>query len=367
MNLFLIAIMGVVAGLGVLAVGGFFFVKRRLKRFSLELEDALQELCGSGIPPFSISLRPGRDIAWKNRPELEAVARQFEFAGYQTVNDYEIPQMPEARLRALWHPGTHSYAVIYDHDTAGVFADVCRFFQDDALLLITAGPETGLDYPENVKHLRVEIDLMEPAGAHTLHEAMLQESGGQVGTPMTAEQFPQAFIAAYTREMEWRIARGGPTPEEVRRAALAGGQEAPADEVVAMVRSIWRAAISEHFRAQTQQHYLAHNPMSAQEWELARERIRIVNDWDDPQLLAEELAWSMIEGTYETSDEATEERLYAEAHQRMQDLFKRKTTRAGFAAAQQSLPEKVRLELLSSIEEPAGDVYLEPERHDTDL
>ena len=104
--------------------------------------------------------------------------------------------------------------------------------------------------------------------------------------------------------------------------------------------------------------------MSAQEWEQKRDRIRIVNDWDDTEALADELAWSMIPRT--DNDEA-EERLHEEARQQLLSLFQGRTPRAGFAEAQPSLPEKDRFELVARSEDPAGDIYLEPDCHDPEF
>lgn len=364
MKTFVIAMLGVVAGLLVLGALGFFLLKRKLHRFGHQLGEMLQQLAGAGVPPFSITLRRGGQLGWQNELLVRSVARQFEFAGYLHVDDYAIPEMPDVRIRALWHPGLHSYAVIYDHDTAGVFADVVRFFQDDSALTVTSSPETGLDHPENARHVRLELDLLEPSGAHTLHEAMIQASGSRPVIPATAEQFPHAFIGAYALEMDWRIARGGLSADEVRRAAEAGGQERPDDEAVAMVQRIWRTAIADHIDEQIQESFLAHHPMSAHEWEMRRERVRVVSNWHEADELADELAWSMIEGSGDDEDDEAEERAHAYAKTRLIAVFADRSPGEGFEQAQSLLPEKRRFELLARIEDPPGCIFLAPDCHD---
>jgi hypothetical protein len=367
MQTFLIAMLGVVAGIAVLGAIAFFWIRRKLRGLGAKLGEAIQQLASGGVPPFSITLKRGGPIEWKDRLQVGGVSRHFESTGYVHVDDYSVPEMPDVRLRALWHPNAHSYAVVYDHDTAGVFADVVRFFRNDSVLTVTSAPETGMTYPDNAQHLRLDVDLDEPAGAQLLHEAMLSESGSRSAIPVTAAQFPKAFIGAFALEMDWRIARGGPTADEIRAAASAGGQESPDAEAIALIQSAWRSAISSHHADQSRQVFLQHHPMSAQEWELKRERIRIINDWVEVEGLADELAWSMIAGDYDPDDDEAEERLHEEAQQRVLGAFRGTTPRQGFQAAQALLPEKRRFEHLARIDDPAGDVYLEPECHDGEI
>jgi hypothetical protein len=367
MQTFLIAMLGVVAGIAVLGAIAFFWIRRKLRGLGKKLGEALQQLAAGGVPPFSITLKRGGEIEWRDRLQVDGVSRHFEAAGYVHIDDYSVPEMPDVRLRALWHPNAHSYAVVYDHDSAGIFADVVRFFRNDSVLTVTSAPETGMAYPDNAQHLRLDVDLEEPAGAQLLHEAMLSESGTRSEIPVTATQFPKAFIGAYALEMDWRIARGGPTADEIRAAASAGGQERPDDDAVALVQRGWRSAISSHHADRTRQVFLQRHPMSAQEWEIKRERIRIINDWLDVGGLADELAWSMIADTCDPEDDEAEERLHQEAQQRILGAFSGTTPRRGFQTAQSLLPEKRRFEHLASVEDPAGDVYLEPECHDGEV
>jgi hypothetical protein len=359
MQTFFIAMLGIIA-LGAVA---FFWIRRKLRRCGKDHGEALSPLA-SGVPPFSITLKRGGDIEWKDRLEVAAVSRHFESAGYVHVDDFTVSQMQDVRLRALWHPSAYSYAVVYDHDSAGILVDVVRFFRNDTVLTVTSAPETGMTYPENAQHLRLDVDLAEPSGTQMLHEAMLSESGSRSPIPATAEYFPRAFIGAYALEMDWRIARGGPSAEEIRAAARAGGQELPDEDSVAMLQSAWRSEISAYHAAQTQGVFLCQYPMSIQEWELKRDRVRVVNDWLDPDELADELAGSMIARTYDAEDD--EDQLHAEAQQRVLECFNGVTPRQGFQRTQALLPEKARFEHLASVAKPAGDVYLQPECHDTE-
>ena len=362
MQTFLIALLGVVAGIALLGAVAFLWIRRKVRKLGRSLGEALQHMASaSGVPPFAITLRRGGRIDWSQRRKVDAVARHFEMAGYQHVGDYAVPELPGVQLRALWHPGTHAYAVVYDHVEAGVYADVVRFFRDESVLLVTSAPETGLDDPTGRRTLRLDVDLEEPSGAHFLHDTSVQESGQKTVIPATAEHFPRAFIGSYALEMDWRIARGGPSADEIRAAARVAGEQAPDDAAVAQVQRAWRSAISQHHAARSHEVYLAQHPMSAQEWELKRERIFIVNDWIDVDEMASSLAWSAVEEAEESIDDDAMERMQAETEARIRGAFDGTTPREGFRALQSLLPEKRRYEHLATVEEPPADVYLAPD------
>jgi hypothetical protein len=240
-----------------------------------------------------------------------------------------------------------------------VFVDVVGLHADRSLLTVSNAPESGMDRPSRARLLRMELDSL--AEAHRLHERLVRESDGLVPLPTTAGEFARAVEGAYRMEQNWRIARGGVTADEVRRAAAVGGLEPPDDDAIELVQASWRAAIAEFVSGEVLKAWLESSPMPASEWEERRERIRVVHDHCDADEMAEELAWSMIAGSYDPEDDEAEEQAHEQARRRLQHVFSGSVC-AGFTEAQNLLPEKRRFRKLGAVTRPfAGDVYLEPE------
>ncbi|MGH0032711.1 MAG: hypothetical protein ACQGVC_23205 [Myxococcota bacterium] len=357
MQTFLIAVAGVVFGLLVVAALGVFWLKRKLRGVGKALSALASSL--TRVSPFRITLLPLNVAAWRNGDDMIEASTSLESAGYQRVGDFEVSEMEDVLLRGFWHPQRLSYAVVYDHPQAGVFADVVGMYRDRSLLTVSTCPETGMD-----RHPRSPILRMELEGAdefHRLHERLVAETAGREPIATAPEQFMRAVEGAYWMEMRWRIQRGGVTADEVRRAAAAGGQEPPDDCAVELVQAGWRSAIAAFVEQEVLKAWLDGNPVPAAEWEEQRERIRGVHDHCDGGDLADELAWSMIAGSCDEEDDAAEDRAHAEARSRLAPLFSGSAV-AGFAAALELLPEKRRPRRLGSVAKPfAGDVYLEPE------
>jgi hypothetical protein len=179
-----------------------------------------------------------------------------------------------------------------------------------------------------------------------------------------AEDFPHVFVEAWSQTMDWRIARGGVTSDEIRRVARLAGQRAPDDCVIELVQLTWRGAIDEFVQEEVRRAWLADAGMSAVDWEQLRDRIEVVHERTDPEDRIEALAWTKIEGSYPEDDCKAEERALEQARAQLRPLFA-DGQRTGFARAQLVLPEKRRHQLLASLEAPwPADVYRAPDEPD---
>jgi len=360
MKTFLLVTGGVVVGLLVVVSIGWLWLRRKLRGIGEALGALVTDLAGA-VPPFRISLVPSSRPEWSDPARVLCVSGGFEGEGYQAVGDFEVPEMEGVVLRGFWHPRQHGFAVIYDHPQAGICVDLVALFSDRTLLTVSHSPETGMDRPERSRLVRMQVDLDEPAGAAALHERLVQESAGREPIAVRADHFVRTFTGAYQLEQDWRIARGGVTPDEIRRAAELGGQEPPDDCAVELVQGLWRVAISEFVEQAVLTAYQAGNPMPASEWEGLRDRIQVVHEHVDRDDLADTLAWALIAGSYDEEDDEAEDRLHAEAKQRLAPLFGGSIC-AGFAEAQSLLPEKGRYRKLGSVAQPwVGDLYRAPD------
>lgn len=365
MKIFLLAVAGAMAGLILLIALGRLWLKRRLRRLGAALG---QLAAGSGVPPFRVTLMPvtGADV-FEDGAAVDAATRSLEGTGYRRLDDFEIPELENVLVRGFWHAEHGAFAALVEHPQAGVFVDVVALFTDRSLLTVSSGPETGLERPQRAPRLCVA--LPGPGEVQRLHERLVAEieTSGRTPIPTAPEQFTLAFEGAYRMEQDWRIARGGPTADEVRRAAVAGGQAPPDDATVAQVQATWRRAIAEFVGDEALKAWLADAPLPAAGWEAQRERIRVVHEHSDVRALVETLAAEMVPAGCDEEDEAAWERTHAQARQQLEPLFRADgdgsddVVRAGFARAQALLPEKRRYHALGSVDHPwPAEIYLEP-------
>ena len=359
MQTLLIVTAGVVGGLLIVVALGWWWIKRKLKG----LGEALGALAAGlgGVPPFRITLEEVAEPAWREPGRVLAATGGFEAIGYRTVGDYRIPEMEGVWLRGFWHTQDGTFAALYDHPEAGTCADVVGLFRDRTLLTVSTSPETGMDRPERSPLERMDLDLDDPASAEKLHDRLVEASEPREGIETEADQFTRVFISAYKLEQDWRIGRGGVTETEIRRVAKLSGQEPPDGYAVELVQGVWRAAIDDLLQQEILQAYLDGSPMPAAEWEEKRDRVRVVHDHSDRGDLIDELAWSMIAGSYPEDDDLAEDRLHGQAKERLRHVFSGSLC-AGFAEAQSLLPEKRRFEKIATVTKPwVGDLYLEPD------
>ncbi len=118
-----------------------------------------------------------------------------------------------------------------------------REYEDGTRFTVTSGPESGMEQPAHAPRARMELDVTGLNGVGKLHERLVDEFRGRGGMPYGAADFAHVFVEHYTQEMDWQIARGGPTAGEIVRAAALGGPPEPDDAAVRRVRTLWRGAI----------------------------------------------------------------------------------------------------------------------------
>jgi hypothetical protein len=354
MQTFLLAALGVIAGLVVLAGGFWLWLRRKLRG----LGEAIGALvAGMTVPPFRISLRPLAGARFRAADQVARASQGLTSVGYRPVGDFEVPEMDGVVVRGFWHPRQGSYAALYEHPQAGVVADLVALFRDRSLVTVSTTPETGLDRPSRAPLVRLELDLAHADAASRLHERLLEASGGRTSIRTRPEEFARAFVGAYAMEQDWRIARGGVTAEEVRRAAVAGAQPPPDESAVELVQASWRSAISAFVGDALVSAYAAAHPMASEQ----RERLRAVHQHSVAADWVDELAWEMIDGRYDADDEEAEDRAFEAAKEQLAAVFASSDVRAAFAEAQPLLPEKRRFERIARVSRPwAGDLYLQP-------
>jgi hypothetical protein len=201
------------------------------------------------IVAFSIDMESAPDAVWSDTPSLQRSDVCMARLGYEDVGDFLIPQLPTVVLRGYCHRADRAFGALYEHPDAGLHLDLLRIHVDRLQITVTTLPPTGMDSPGSVEkhHTSVHLSNTLPVGdLQGMHDMLMRKSASHEVVDVAPRLFPLVFKAAYEREMNWRIERGGITAEEALRAAEAAGLPAPDDKAIERLLSHWRACIARH-------------------------------------------------------------------------------------------------------------------------
>ncbi len=361
MQTVLLVAAGVVLGAIVLGLLAFGLLQRKLGVF---VDTITQMIVASGIPPFRIRLDRADAPEWRDDACMADVTRQFEAVGYQRIGDFDVREMDEVRLRALWNRDSGTWVAVYDHPDGGMWVDAFQEFTDGTSVTVSTVSETGMDRPIHSKLFRVETELSDEGVARELHDTLVHESIGLEPNRFDPDDFAEVYAELYAQEMDWRIARGGVPRAEIERVAEIYGNEPPDDATIDLIQDMWRRSISCFIDEAVQDAWLVDCGLSAQEWEGLQGRMYVVHEYHGKDDLIDNLAWTMVEGDADRDADYDDEAAHEAAKETIRGCFD-VSNRDGFARAQVMLPEKRRYEKLASTEDPwPADVWAEPPSED---
>lgn len=302
------------------------------------------------IPP-RLHLVRREEVSWKVAEEVERLTPPLRQLQFQHVGDF-ITELDYLRLRAFAQPRTGVYAIVFEHDKAGVWLElICETVSGGGMSYSTAREGEAVDPRPGWKKAN------DPeATPEALYERLLRDRPAEPLRPASIEAFVSDFERNYAASMDWRNSRGGATEEEIRRILSAKG-EAFDDAAVAEIRrdNVRRAieglkvALLERLEAQTS--------MNVREWEEKRDRVHFVFD-----LMTTKMVQQLF--VQATDDEAGESGDDDENGPPVRPL---PSELAGLSARElfvrlneQQAPER-RHERLGELSEPvAADVYVAP-------
>ncbi len=180
---------------------------------------------GTFKAPKRITLVKQERVTWSNEGAVKKLLEPLQLLGFTPVGEYSLKETPGVQLAALTHAGQQIYAVVYEHDRGGVWADIySRYKEGQPLKSCTYSNvhhpgSNQLDVPpfrKSVKVPNLEIDA--------LYQRFISERPAYELEPVQPENFAALFEKAYADEMDWRDSRGGPTEDEIRRVAAATGR-----------------------------------------------------------------------------------------------------------------------------------------------
>ena len=365
MSTFLLAVLGTLVGLLLVVALAWIWLKRKLARFVRDLGEALG--AAGGVSPFRITLEPSADLEWSGSDTVDSVTAALADLGYEPAGDFRVPEMAGVKLRGLVNGEACTLAALYEHpQVERPLLDLMRLHEDRHHVLVSTAPEDGMDAPPRKIARRVTHDLGDQDAVHaaleSMHEQLLAESAGRTPVPIAPRLFALTFTTAYAAEMDWRIARGGVTADEVRRAAAAGGQEPPDEDSVETVQGLWRSAIDDFVSEEAQRAFLATATVSAAEWEQMRERVLVVHEHSQVPELVESLASDLYDAEAPDEEGADEEEdRYEALEQGLREAFGAAGAMDGFRAARDAMPVLAAFEHLGDVHAPwRGSIYLRP-------
>jgi hypothetical protein len=218
--------------------------------------------------------------AWFHGDEFDEQNSQFESSGFTVLGDYEVEGLP-LRVRGFQHQDHQLYGVIYDHATAGVWCDVVRRYADETSWTVSSGKEPGMDSPP---WHTPRFMPGQPVGE--LLATLLNSSPTSGIQSAGADKFVQRFEAAYKKEMNWRIERGGATEQEIRRVCELNGQDCTAEQIE-QIQGLWKTAIGEFLSAQVLRGWRKDSGMPAREFDRIADRLVVIHNRLTPEQVLE--------------------------------------------------------------------------------
>lgn len=313
--------------------------------FRKKLLEAVEPFQYSHVPPrLHLGRRP--QLEWKDPATAQQQADALRAIGFTDAGFFVPHELPYLRLHALVKPDDSAWAVLYEHDKAGVWLDFFSRYADGTGVTYTTAP-MGSEVEPPPGSTKVTEPGADPAD---LYRRFLAERRPEDLEPVSADAFTWTFEQAYARSMDWRNSRGGPTEEEIRRTLETSGKQVT-DEEVAAVRAAQLEQALEGLEVALRERFLATTRLSAAEWEAVEDRLVFIHD-----LLPEERVALVFYGAQGGDDEDDED--VPEIPRALRGLPARRL----FARLNETAPPDRRFEKLDELSEPLpADVYASPE------
>ena len=359
MKLFLIIVAALVTAFALCLLMLVLWLKWLTRKLGKSLGDSLSGLAElaekmqGAVPPLRIKLEPLEAVDWRDSDEAEALIEPLRVAGFQEIGGFAM-EPGEVTMQAFQLPEENAYAIVYEHPQASVWLDLVTRYRDGSKLTYATLADTLLDRAENNV-----IRYFEGMPGDELLKRFLAERPAKPMEPVPAGDFAAFFEQAYAENMDWIIARGGPTEEEIRRHCEKRGQEwTPL--LASAIRARWASAIDEFYGEQLQERFLTDSGVNAGRWERIRERVVFIHDHMAPARLE-----ALCEQEYDEDED--DDGLYdtRPASSALDDGDS--SPRRLFARWNRGRGSGERYEKIGEVAAPvAADVYLSPEDDDED-
>ena len=334
-------LLALLLGAGVLWV--VWHWKRRLKRwYHYNLAASINRF------PGRICLRPLAEFRWLKGERAAQRVRAFHEAGFEDLGGFAIDELPDARLFALRHPGSHWIALVHEQDELGTWSDVLAFKPDEPQPILVS----SILKRAHLYLLPGDPKIHRPAAAEAeLVEAARQAAGREpIVAPVTAEEFQARFEQAFAASVDGRLLQ--PLEDfEIRRLVKdrsAGATEELDDTEFTALKALLPEVINNELRLVCSAQFLRETTLAASDWKQARDRLAVIHD----RTPLHELAGRLVYGVSWTRQLKKQLR---------QTRRQRGTPRELFARLNAVLPPWERYKKIGEVNHPVpADIYRAP-------
>lgn len=358
MILFLKIVGAFLVAFALFAAALYLLIRAKLRKFVRTLADSAEGLAAGShfVQPMRIHLDSSDQFEWMDEDAVDVLAQPLLDQGFVEAGVYEADIGDGLTIRALVDRARSIHAAIYEVGAGPLGLDLVTRYADGTSVTYSNIKPHGMDSPPGKS-----IEFCQGLPADELLKRFLRERPDRQAMAVSAEQFVEAFEQYYAEEMDWRMERGGPTEEEIRRLADAEGGEIT-DEAVEQVQEMWSDNVSDFLEGRLRTSFLANSDLSALQWEEIRDRFTLVHDKLSPESVAELCDDYDEDDDDDDDDDAWEAR--QEEHRR---LVRAKGPRAAFARWNKTASDLDRYQKIGQVSDPIdADVYLAPECDDDD-
>lgn len=376
METFLQIVGGIVLGLTglfiLLIVIGYFYLRRRMGQFGQSYAGMMEaaEAVSQTVPSFRVKLEPANHREWINTEDFEAICEELDSRGFVRIGRFA--SMPPTVLLEAWHlPAESLFVTIYEHPVGGLWLDAGYEFEDGSIFTYSSGPNHHMGTPPwSTFEFRTGTPTAE------LLDAVIADRPDRPALPTSAESFPDRFESQWAREMDWRIERGGPTADEIRKTLEDGiADESSSKEeastaikaaaelnMVEQIHSMWRDRINEFRSTQVRESFLTSSRISALEWDRIRDRAIFIHDGLTGRDLAEHLEQYLYADLAADEEHDIDDDEYERMSGELAEQLNSRTARELFAESVANQTTEKRHEKIGEVTEPVdADVWVSPQ------
>lgn len=263
-------LLGILLLFGLLRLG-LWYARRRLTAWATGVAESLGQMAGSTVPS-RITLRARGPLGqWQDGARAGREISDLKALGFEEIDSYTIAEMPGFCMQALLHPKHQIWGVVNEHPQAGIWTDLNSRYPDGSSFTVASAPETGID--QHPRHGNVKV----PGGdAEALLARMLADRPPGPAH-LTPDKFVRDFQDGYAEVMDWRLARGGATAEEVKAVAALQGQVL-SPEALEMARALQREEYLLELEELLTELFLDQSRIPAVQWERVKHRVIFIFD-----------------------------------------------------------------------------------------
>ncbi len=290
--------------------------------------------------PSHIHLIPDEAPDWLKENATNRAISAFHSFEFTDVGAFRIKEMPMLNLFGLIQPQEQMMAVVYKHESVGVWADIAVMYENGEEFTVSNAPMgQELDTRPNVRKLFDKTwDELQ------LFKTAIEERGSGPYKSPSAEEFPRVFEESYARDMTWRNRRGGPTKEEIRRVAENMDIDFDEDQIDEAHAKTMESTMDQ-LNDECIQQFVETTPMPVSEWESIRDDIFTIHEKIPPHMLLEYLD-SYIGFSEEQMDDMES---LTDPDMPIFELFQR---------INEILPDELKLRKVGEVSEPVrGEIY----------